>query len=204
MCGPGLRCEYAIHEPDTTYSYKCVALPAETEPCYLSTCGPGLVCNTSNTCARPGQANAPCATSTQCAEGLACDSETGTCVAPKAAGEECTSTLDCGPNLTCHSYYGSCRPRTGLGDSCLRNEQCVEGTECLLESNCEPRAQLDEKCEADHPCAPGLRCDMEWGVCKLLADPPLSSGQRCHVNADCLSGSCVANICTGLCQGVGD
>jgi hypothetical protein len=85
----------------------------------------------------------------------------------------------------------------------LRNEQCQPGSECVLESTCEARAQLDETCDDDHPCAEGLRCDDEWGTCQALEDPPLASGQQCHVDDDCQSGSCVDNICTGQCQGVG-
>jgi len=204
MCGPGLQCQY----DSTSLTYKCVALPGVGGACSSTNgCAAGLYCSfTTYTCQAPGQAGAACTATSQCATTLSCDLSAGTpgtCTAPRGVGQECTSTGQCEGGLTCHSYVGTCAARTALDGSCLRDEQCVDGSECLLESTCEPRAQLDEECDDEHPCAAGLRCDSEWGVCQPLEDPPLASGERCHVDDDCLSGSCVDNICTGLCQGVG-
>ncbi|HEY3233867.1 MAG TPA: Dickkopf N-terminal cysteine-rich domain-containing protein [Polyangiaceae bacterium] len=197
-CSPGLNCTLNA----LTLMYSCTALPGAGQSCLSSSgCATGLYCNATFICTALGMAGQSCNSTSQCVKGLNCDSTTHLCVNPKAAGEQCKSSIDCQTGLTCHSYSGTCSPRTAAGGSCIADQQCVQGYECLLDSTCEARAALNEKCDTDHPCAPGLRCDTEWGVCRTL-EGPFSSGLRCHVSEECLSGSCIDHICTGACQGL--
>jgi hypothetical protein len=195
-CTPGTVCAYDSGDG----TYHCAAGHAVGGDCFSADdCALGLVCPSSS-CATPLEEGSLCFSALECASGLDCLA--GRCQPRLGEGAVCASLTECAAGLYCRAHHGTCAPRGGVRSSCGQGpEACASGLECVGPTACQPKAQQDTPCRDGRPCADGLRCDHEWGRCVVLAvDLPL--GASCHVSEECASGTCIAQQCTGFCQGV--
>jgi hypothetical protein len=127
-----------------------------------------------------------CASSVECASGLACDRSKLRCVTAPVLDASCayTSTcadgLYCGGDDVCHTIPVANEPCDG-GDGV-----CAEGSTCVSVDGdyaCVAPHALDADCTDGAGCEAGLYCD---GVCKTL----IADGGDCDYGSQCAHDWC--------------
>ena len=201
ICPPATVCS-----PVTDGGVGSACEPAHTlgQSCTSPTdCATGLYCSSpSHTCATSVAEGGSCTSTAQCATGLDCNATTDLCTARVAENASCAAqTAICAMGLYCRTFGGSCVTRLADGQTCQNATACATALECTAHDVCRAKAQSGEQCRSDRPCATGLRCDAEWGKCVAL-QADLKLGTTCRDGAECASGVCTNQECTGFCQGV--
>jgi hypothetical protein len=108
-----------------------------------SVCGADLVCMDNGRCLRGGQpVGAPCHafTTTTCASGLFCDTETHTCALPRGEDERCNV-----------NYRSSCED--GLYCACTPEVPCSDPS---TGARCKPKLTQGSDCDTPFDCASGV------------------------------------------------
>lgn len=146
-------------------------------------CAEGTFCDAadSGVCQPKKPANATCAASAECEDGLTCDADTMTCVVPPdpiADGAACEAGVD-----ACGSYCSVCAPESAAGVS-----------------TCRDRGGDGAYCEEDNHCRGAFVCDTNASTCTAPEEEILPGlGEECGVGGapfDCTEGACVLNLCT--------
>ncbi len=183
---------------------------AATSP---SQCAVGLVL-ISGTCSQPPGQGSSCGTGTGtssvCAAGLTCSSDTKTCTTPKLVGDTCSSTAPCDLFYSC--INDKCAAPAGVGASC---GQMGTGTlSCKLELYCDPTLKTCAARLGEGATCTGSECnyDLRCGKANAAATgntchKPFALNQACSASAskDCASGlycdatskTCLAQLAAG-------
>ena len=225
-CGKAIRattCEALLsgHLPDSCNPPGARAEGASCSTplqCTTTRCtGSDMMCGT---CVPRLKLGEPCQSSSQCQEGLLCNSAgsgTGTCGTFAQLGQPCGNGSTCLPTLFCDNggqSSGTCAARRNAGEACTRNTDC----DSLKMLSCETASK---KCVAytinyvdvGAPCP--TAASTSFNICKrdahcvtttvtgggtttacVAASP---SGQPCNgVDNACAAGlSCTNNVCQG-------
>lgn len=165
-------------------------------------CGVGIesfVCNPQSTCILSlslcGLCEPTVPTGAACGDGMRCRyqdrCQDGSCVVAPLPGESCANGLRCVAGAGCSDDVCVARTYVSVGDPCDSTRRCPYRSTCA--GQCVRSALLGETCGGDVACASGF-CDSISGTCR----PFLAPGMACHDRATCQSGSCEADVCTGL------
>ncbi|MGV3619582.1 MAG: hypothetical protein ACO1OB_02125 [Archangium sp.] len=189
-CEPGLACDVTPFVTGATGT--CIAPRGLFETCRFHwSCQPGLVCADMDWTYFPGSAPLP-----------------GFCREPDGDGNNCVQTIyasyvgdSCAPGLTCRE--NACRSLPVRGDPCTPSKQNCSGFEVVCKPTgsgdfgiCASTPTVGERCavriDASRviavPCANGY-CDVD--VTQQCRGPSKTTGARCEVNGECISGRCV-------------
>jgi hypothetical protein len=178
----------------------CVARPVEGEACPEGACGEDLRCAPMRgECVKPGAADAPCAESAECADGLVC-SAAGACAAPIAVGGVCDADAQCAEGLVCDES-GTCADAVPLGGGCYDPSECGAARSCGRAPEtrtCGEADGLDDACR-DGTCADGLACASGSQTCVSLPneDETCLDGFGCADGLTCADGLGVCAVLPG-------
>jgi hypothetical protein len=170
-----------------------------------------------------GDVGAPCALPDECKDGLSCagyvaaTSTTpaidGKCVPPAALGQSCGAAkgdagiaFNLSPTFGVHPACGSdgicggtCYPRVAEGKPCGDDDQCADGTRCLLGVCSRGQlANVGERCKEGGDCVFPLVCARPAGADAGTCAPLGASGDSCASSKDC-EGTCTNGKCASLC-----
>lgn len=188
-CEPGLACDVTPFVSGATGT--CIVPRGPFETCRFHwSCQPGLVCADVDWSTFPGSAPIPgfcrepdgeannCVQTPyasyvgdSCASGLSC---VGTCRALPVRGDSCTPS-----KRNCSGFDVHCKP-TGSGDFGVCASAPTQGERCAV--------RIDASRVISVPCATGS-CDAE--LTQQCRPPSKTTGARCALNGECVSGRCV-------------
>jgi hypothetical protein len=154
-----------------------------------------------------------------CATELICLAVSQSCGLAQPEGASCTTTSDCQDGLFCNTALAEpvCSGPGGAGTACGEDSQCLTGLTCnkgydpgLCE---EPRAgAAGTPCSGDAHCGTGLLC-YHTSHCEAVGDNgatyytspstctaagTIESGAPCQQDANCVSRRCLETK-TGIC-----
>lgn len=201
------------------YGVSCVTAPNETEGVCVARSVAGQACDESAPCSFGFQClggecqskvatGEPCAHPWNCADGERClerDGEGLTCGEPGGVDVPCAGHADCSADLHCGFMEPrSCQPRAALGSTCTRDEECVSGAWCNIETGeCQAPVADGDSCLTNgfptgspHACETGLMC-MDDGLCH----PVGADGAPCRTTngASCEEGL-YCNLGEAICE----
>lgn len=114
----------------------------------------------------------------------------------ECVGGDCFESARCIPGSSC-DRIGVCAAEGCVG-GCASGTVCVD-LPCAGEAECGLRCLAT--CETVADCESLVRCDPAMtpdGASVSVCNPKLVEGVRCQLDADCRSGVCVGERCTGL------
>jgi len=158
-----------------------------------------------------GQQLDSCTSTTQCCEGLICDTTAGRNFCDACQNARCANDLDCCPypgGWACDVDVGRCRAGLCLetGAVCSHSSECCYGGSCD-QGRCAPWGVSFCKSPGTSGCVAGACCDPDSAGCtsngRCCIDPVKQAQHspieiRCYAQDDCCSGTC--ELSTGRCQ----
>jgi hypothetical protein len=171
-----------------------------------ASCAVGLVL-ISGSCSQPPGENSSCGTGTTsvCAAGLTCATDTKTCTRPRVQGDACSSTMACDIFYRC--VNGTCAAPADVGGAC---GQSTGGLSCKLELFCNGTVCAERFAEGatctGSECANNLRCGKATAAAaNKTCNKPLAAGATCASTTDCdaalfcssTSKTCIAQLAAG-------
>ena len=136
-CLPSLYCD--------ANQKKCLARKAATQPCSDDRqCQMDLKC-ANNVCSEKDckdrgdcQIDEACDDYSDCAEGLACKTDTNTCAVKPSVGQSCALVTTCDDDSYCESE--TCVAKKAAGENCSDNEQCTSNICNTDQGLCTPKS----------------------------------------------------------------
>lgn len=184
----------------------CTLRPGWGEKCTTNEqCQAGSWCKQGLCLDRSEVSLCPGGKSTECAQGLRCNTLTTVCEEDLG----CSEDLDCGTGEVCNTGSRSCVPRCTLatqadvcapGEKCVANKcvQCSTDAECGVGLKCDAAGKCTSgtRCYTDRDCKIPLICFAQTGAC-LPKAPPCGSDDNCPSDKRCDvgSGKCVPRTC---------
>jgi hypothetical protein len=209
-CAPGLTCMSVA-----SYYGVCTPVPAVGDLCLRDNdCGGSLLCDWSTGKCTAGAADgAACSYSDpdhpvpgteakRCAVGLVCDTIKLKCTDARcAAGANCVTDAQCPAGIAC--VMNSCGPLHSAGDSCNQATDCADGIcaydQLAQRQLCATPKAAGELCNQASDCASGF-CNYDNTAMASICVATQKDGDPCPSGQgqECVSGKCLAQVCTAV------